>query len=182
LSYYTTLRAKIKDFPVCGHSCGQSRFSAQFGDLAKRRKRPCRKAFRASAFTSVDGVRTTPKPGALPTALHPDIKLIIAKKLRKVKNHELAKLWSKKAILTTIRKNDRCIHCAATTRFSNDIKIILLGKFPKQARYQLRNTPLFAFLLTRRCFLPCLISNSQRFCTCRIFQRRARHSQPSSFY
>ena len=63
---------------------------------------------------------------------------IIAKKLRKVKNYELAKLWSKKAILTTIRKNDRCIHCAATARFSDDIKIILLGKFPKQARYQLR--------------------------------------------
>jgi len=40
--------------------------------------------------------------------------------------------------LTTIRKNGRCIHCAATVRFYDDIKIILLGKFPKQARYQLR--------------------------------------------
>ena len=65
---------------------------------------------------------------------------IIAKKLRKVKNYELAKLWSKNAILTTIRKSGRCIHFAATARFSDDIKIILLGKFPNQARYHLRYT------------------------------------------
>ena len=48
--YYTTLGAKIKDFPVCGQSCGQSRFSARFRDPAKSRKRPRCKAFRA--FTS----------------------------------------------------------------------------------------------------------------------------------
>ena len=73
--YYTTPRAKIKDFPVCGQSCGQSRFSARFGDPAKSRKRPCRKAFQASAFLVVDGAGATPKAGALPTALHPVISL-----------------------------------------------------------------------------------------------------------
>ena len=73
--YYTTPQAKIKDFPVCGQSCGQSRFSACFHDFPKSRKRPCRKAFRASAFLVVDGVHSTPKAGALPTALHPVIKL-----------------------------------------------------------------------------------------------------------
>ena len=71
--YYTTLGAKIKDFPVCGQSCGQSRFSTRFGDPAKSRKRPCRKAFQASAFLVVDGAGATPKAGALPTALHPVI-------------------------------------------------------------------------------------------------------------
>lgn len=73
LSYYTTPQVKIKDFPVCGHSCGQGRFSARFGDPAKWRKRPCCKAFRASAFLVVDGAGSTPKAGALPTAQHPDI-------------------------------------------------------------------------------------------------------------
>ena len=70
--YYTTLGAKIKVFPVCGQSCGQSRFSARFDDPAKSRKRTCFKAFRASASQLVDSVGTTPKAGALPTALHPD--------------------------------------------------------------------------------------------------------------
>ena len=69
LSYYTTLQVKIKDFPVCGHSCGQGRFSARFCKPVKSRKRPCCKAFRASTFLVVDGVHSTPKPPALPTAL-----------------------------------------------------------------------------------------------------------------
>ena len=71
--YYTTAQAKIKDFPVCGHSCGQSRISARFDNPSKSRKCPCFKAFRAYAFPLVDSVRTTPKAGALPTALHPEI-------------------------------------------------------------------------------------------------------------
>ena len=71
--YYTMLRAKIKDFPVCGHSCGQGRILARFGDPAKSRKRPCCKAFRASAVSDVDGTSNAPKPGALPTASYPAI-------------------------------------------------------------------------------------------------------------
>ena len=59
--YYTTLGAKIKDFPVCGQSCGQSRFLACFHSLTKSRKRPCRKAFRASVVAIVDGIGNTPK-------------------------------------------------------------------------------------------------------------------------
>ena len=72
LSYYTTPQAKIKDFPVCGQSCGQGRFSAWFGAPAKSRKRPCFKAFQASASQVVDGISSTPKAGALPTAPHPE--------------------------------------------------------------------------------------------------------------
>ena len=74
--YYTTQQAKIKDFPVCGHSCGQGRISARFYCPAKSRNSPCFRAFRPSAFRVVDSVRTTPKPGALPTGPHPDIKLM----------------------------------------------------------------------------------------------------------
>ena len=69
LSYYTTPRAKIKVFPVCGQSCGQSRFSVRFRDPAKSHKRPCCKAFWASALTIVDGAANAPKAGALPVAV-----------------------------------------------------------------------------------------------------------------
>ena len=82
--YYTTLGAKIKVFPVCGQSCGQSRFSAQFADPVKSRKRPCCKAFRASASLVVDGTNNAPKAGALPTALHPDRIYIITDNPEKV--------------------------------------------------------------------------------------------------
>ncbi|MBR5329650.1 MAG: hypothetical protein IKV45_05515, partial [Firmicutes bacterium] len=73
--YYTTPQAKIKDFPVCGQSCGQSRFSACFHELPKSRKRPCRKTFRAFASRVMDGVHRTPKCSAVPAPLHPDILL-----------------------------------------------------------------------------------------------------------
>ena len=43
----TTAGEKIKDFSVCGHSCGQSRFCAVFSNRGKTRYRPCRKALRA---------------------------------------------------------------------------------------------------------------------------------------
>ena len=43
----TTAEGKIKNFSVCGHSCGQSRFYAVFGNRRKARYRPCCKAFRA---------------------------------------------------------------------------------------------------------------------------------------
>ena len=45
--HYTTAREKIKDFLVCGHSCGQSRFCAVFGNRWKSRKCRCHMALRA---------------------------------------------------------------------------------------------------------------------------------------
>ena len=45
--HYITVGEKIKDFSVCGHLCGQSRFCAVFGNRRKTRYRPCRKALRA---------------------------------------------------------------------------------------------------------------------------------------
>ena len=43
----TTARGKNKVFSVCGHSCGQSRFCAVFGNQGKNRYCPCCKALRA---------------------------------------------------------------------------------------------------------------------------------------
>ena len=71
----TTTERKIKDFSVCGHLCGQSRFCAVFGNRGKSSKRRCRKALRRFALPCSGYRHGTPKAGALPTALHPVIKL-----------------------------------------------------------------------------------------------------------
>ena len=73
--HYTTAGEKIKDFSVCGHSCGQSRFYAAFGNRRKSCKRRCRKALQRFALPYPGYRHGTPKAGALPTALHPVISL-----------------------------------------------------------------------------------------------------------
>ena len=66
---------KIKDFSVCGHLCGQSRFYAVFGNRGKSCKRRRRKALRRSALTCPGYNHGTPKSSAIPTSLHPDTRL-----------------------------------------------------------------------------------------------------------
>ena len=66
---------KIKDFSVCGHSCGQKRFYAVFGNRVKSRKRRRRKALRRFTLPRPGYSHGTPKAGALPTAQHPVMKL-----------------------------------------------------------------------------------------------------------
>ena len=68
----TTESGKNKDFSVCGHLCGQSRFYAVFNDWGKSSKRRCRKALRRFASPYPGYRHGTPKASALPTALHPD--------------------------------------------------------------------------------------------------------------
>ena len=71
----TMARGKNKDFSVCGQSCGQSRFCAVFGNRGKSSKRRCRKALRRFTLPRPGYRHGTLKAGALPTALHPDMKL-----------------------------------------------------------------------------------------------------------
>ena len=71
--HYITTGEKIKDFSVCGQTCGQSRFCAVFCNRRKSRKRRCRKALRRFALLRPGYRHSTPKAGALPTALHPVI-------------------------------------------------------------------------------------------------------------
>ena len=71
--HYTTTEGKIKDFSVCGHLCGQSRFYAVFNDWGKSHKCRCHKAFRRFALLRPGYRHGTPKPGAIPTSLYPDI-------------------------------------------------------------------------------------------------------------
>ena len=70
----TTAEGKIKDFSVCGHSCGQNRFCAAFSNRGKSRKRRRRKALRRFASSCPGYRHGTPKPRALPSELHPVMK------------------------------------------------------------------------------------------------------------
>ena len=69
----TTARGKNKVFSVCGHLCGQSRFCAVFGNRGKTRYCPCRKALRRFALPCPGYCHGTPKPGAIPTSLYPEM-------------------------------------------------------------------------------------------------------------
>ena len=73
--HYTTAREIIKDFSVCGHSCGQSRFCAAFGNWGKFRKRRCHKVLRRFALPRPGYNHGTPKPGAIPASLYPDMRV-----------------------------------------------------------------------------------------------------------
>ena len=78
----TTASGKNKDFSVCGHSCGQSRFCAVFDNRGKSRKRRRRKAFRRFTLPRPGYSHGTPKASALPTALHPEIFIFICAAIR----------------------------------------------------------------------------------------------------
>ena len=72
----TTASGKNKDFSVCGHSCGQSRFCAVFGNRGKSSKRRCYKALRRFALPCSGYRHGTPKCRALPVEPHPDIQFL----------------------------------------------------------------------------------------------------------
>ncbi len=78
----TTASGKNKVFSVCGHLCGQSRFYAVFNDWGKSHKCRCHKAFRRFALLRPGYRHGTPKPPALPAALHPDMEF---RNLHKIK-------------------------------------------------------------------------------------------------
>ena len=59
----TTAGKKIKDFSVCGQSCGQSRFCAVFCNRGKSSKRRCHKALRGFAFPCPGYRHGAPKNG-----------------------------------------------------------------------------------------------------------------------
>ena len=71
----TTASGKNKVFSVCGHSCGQSRFCAVFGNRGKTRYCPCCKALRHFALPCPGYRHGTPKPGAIPASLYPDMRV-----------------------------------------------------------------------------------------------------------
>ena len=71
----TTASGKNKVFSVCGHLCGQSRFYAAFGNQGKSCKRRYHKALRCFALPCSGYRHGTPKPGAIPASLYPDMRV-----------------------------------------------------------------------------------------------------------
>ena len=68
----TTASGKNKDFSVCGHLCGQSRFCAAFVNRRKSRKRRCRKALWRFTLPCPGYRHGAPKCGTVPTPPYPD--------------------------------------------------------------------------------------------------------------
>ena len=66
------------NFTVCGQSCGQMQFRGTFQWTVKPCNSPCSKGFRRFGFTRLGYRHGTPKPPALPTALHPDIRFLLS--------------------------------------------------------------------------------------------------------
>ena len=66
----TTTERKIKDFSVCGHSCGQSHFYAVFGNRWKSCKRRCYKALRRFTLPRPGYRHGTPKQCAVSRTAH----------------------------------------------------------------------------------------------------------------
>ena len=69
-------RVKIKFFLSVVIYVVKSRFCAAFGNPGKSRKRRCRKALRRFALPYPGYNHGTPKPGAIPTSLYPDIQFL----------------------------------------------------------------------------------------------------------
>ena len=71
----TTANGKNKVFSVCGQTCGQSRLCTAFSNRRKSRKCRCRKALRRFTLPYPGYRHGTPKPGAIPASLYPDMRV-----------------------------------------------------------------------------------------------------------
>ena len=67
---------KLKFCCDCGQSCGHCWFSVHFYQVLKSRKRRHCKSFRRFGLSRLGYRHGTPKPPALPTALHPVVKFL----------------------------------------------------------------------------------------------------------
>ena len=158
----TTASGKNKDFSVCGHLCGQDHFCAVFGNLWKSRKCRCHKALRHFALPRPGYRHGTPKPGAIPTSLYPDIHFSAMIPRRGVK----IKIFLSAVI--PVVKGDFVPFSATGGKPANAGVTRLCGvspcpvpdtatALPKQARYQLRYTPIRYSLCIANPFLTALI-------------------------
>ena len=139
----TTARGKNKDFSVCG----QSRFCAVFGNRRKSCKRRCCKALRRFASPYPGYSHGTPKPGAIPTSLYPDIHFsaMIPRQAVKIKFFLSVVIYVVKAAFMPFSTTGGNPTNAGVTRLSGVSPCSVpdtATALPKQARYQLRYTRL----------------------------------------
>ena len=147
----TTANGKNKVFSVCGHLCGQSRFYTAFGNRGKSRKRRCYKALRRFASPYPGYRHGTPKPGAIPTSLYPDIHFsaMIPRRTVKIKFFLSVVIYVVKADFIPLSAIVESPANAGVTRLCGvsphpipDTATAL----PNQARYQLRYTQILLIL------------------------------------
>ena len=148
----TMARGKNKDFSVCGQSCGQSRFCAVFGNRGKSSKRRCRKALRRFASPYPGYNHGTPKPGAIPTSLYPDIHFsaMIPRQAVKIKIFLSVVIPVVKATfvpLSAIGGNPVNAGAARLSGVSPCPVPDTATALPNQARYQLRYTRIWNDLM-----------------------------------
>ena len=139
----TTARGKNKVFSVCGHLCGQSRFCAVFSNRGKSRKRRRRKALRRFVSPYPGYNHGTPKPGAIPTSLYPDIhfSVMIPRRAVKIKFFLSVVIYVVKGDfvpLSAIGENPANAGVARLCGVSPCPVPDTATALPKQARYQLR--------------------------------------------
>ena len=141
----TTANGKNKVFSVCGHSCGQSHFYAVFGNRWKSRYCPCRKALRRFASPYPGYNHGTPKPGAIPTSLYPDIHFFAIISRRGVKR----KIFLSVVIpvvsaafmpFSAAGEKPAIARVARLCGLLSKPRMDRVYALPKQARYQLRYT------------------------------------------
>ena len=147
----TTASGKNKDFSVCGHSCGQSRFCAVFCNRGKSSKRRCRKALRRFASPYPGYNHGTPKPGAIPTSLYPDIHFsaMIPRRTVKIKFFLYVVKHVVKAafvLLSAIGENPANAGVARLCGVSPCHVPDTATALPNVAPYQLSHTRIFTFL------------------------------------
>ena len=158
----TTENGKNKVFSVCGHSCGQSRFCAAFSNRGKSRKCRRRKALRRFALLCSGYRHGTPKCRALPVEPHPDIHFpaMIPRRGVKIKFFLSVVIYVVKAAfvpLSAIGENPANAGVARLCGVSQCPVPDTATALPKQARYQLRYTPIRYSLCIANPFLTALI-------------------------
>ena len=158
----TTASGKNKDFYVCGHLCGQSRFCAAFGNRRKSRKRRRHKALRRFVLPCPGYRHGTPKPGAIPTSLYPDIHFsaMIPRRTVKIKFFLSVVIPVVKAAFVPFSATGENPANAGVARLCGVSPCPVpdtATALPKQARYQLRYTPIRYSLCIANPFLTALI-------------------------
>ena len=152
--HYITAGRKIKDFSVCGHSCGQKRFYAIFGNRVKSRKHRRHKALRHFAMPYPGYRHGTLKPGAIPTSLYPDIHFsaMIPRRTVKIKIFLSVVIYVVKADfipLSAIRGKPAIARAARHSGLLPKPRMDRVYPLPNHALYHLSYTRIFIFL-----FLP----------------------------
>ena len=152
MNHCSTKFVRLKDFSVCGHLCGQTRFCAAFSNRGKSRKRRRHKALRCFALPRPGYRHGAPKSSAIPTSLHPDIHFpaMIPRRGVKIKFFLSVVIYVVKAAFVPFSAigEKSANACAARLCGISPYPVPdTATALPNQARYQLRYTRIWNDLI-----------------------------------